>query len=94
MDDLERRRVPPVLGDEHDFAVRVLRDPRLHSIATWIEHELHESRITLDDAVRLGVYAVSQYLMRRGISYAIRVDDMTVVEKAEHGPCCRCRSCE
>lgn len=35
MDDTEPRRMPPVLGDEYDFAARVRRDPRLYNLVTY-----------------------------------------------------------
>lgn len=83
MDDHRWR--PPVAGDEYDFRARVERDPRLQSIATQIEHELHEGRITIDDAVRCAVLGAQRYLERRNVPIVIRIED------TRHAPeCAKC----
>lgn len=71
---MANERPRPVPGDERDFAARVMRDPNLYAIACGIEHELHESRITIDDAIRLGVYAAQRYLERRAVPLYIHID--------------------
>jgi hypothetical protein len=72
MDDATRFRP----GDEHDFEARVRRDPRLHALVTMIEHELHEGRITIDDAVRIGVMGATRYMMHRNVPIRIVVEEM------------------
>jgi hypothetical protein len=64
-----------VQNNEHDVRARVLRDPRLYAIVTMLEVELHEGRITIDDAVRCGVMAANEYMMKRTVPFYIRVED-------------------
>lgn len=84
-------RPRPVLGDEHDFQARVRRDPRLYALVNMIEYELHEGRITIDDAVRIGIAAANEYLMRRAHPLiVIRVEDARRAGAYFPGECARC----